>query len=92
MPNFATTIYFCVCNENLQKIAGFCFTTFFLSSALFILANILSKGKLNNELLNEYECGFDPFDDATRYPFDIHYYIVGILFLIFDIEIALLFP
>jgi len=82
----------CLYDENLQKIYSFFFTTLFVSSLLFILASLLSKGKLDNELLNEYECGFDPFDDATRYPFDIHYYIVGILFLIFDIEIALLFP
>jgi NADH-quinone oxidoreductase subunit A len=46
----------------------------------------------DSEKLSEYECGFDPFDNATRQPFDIHFYIVGILFLIFDIEIALLFP
>jgi NADH:ubiquinone oxidoreductase subunit 3 (subunit A) len=41
---------------------------------------------------SEYECGFEPFDSAVRQPFTIHFYIVGILFLIFDVEIALLFP
>lgn len=44
------------------------------------------------EKSSEYECGFEPFDSATRQPFTIHFYIVGILFLIFDVEIALLFP
>lgn len=42
--------------------------------------------------LSEYECGFEPFDNSTRLPFDIHFYIVGILFLIFDVEISLIFP
>lgn len=46
----------------------------------------------DSEKLSEYECGFEPFDNATRHPFDIHFYIVGILFLIFDVEIAILFP
>lgn len=44
------------------------------------------------EKRSEYECGFEPFDSATRLPFDVHFYLVGILFLIFDVEIALLFP
>ncbi len=44
------------------------------------------------EKISEYECGFAPFDSATRRPFDVHFYLVGILFLIFDVEIALLFP
>ena len=44
------------------------------------------------EKVSEYECGFEPFDSAIRQPFTVHFYIVGILFLIFDVEIALLFP
>jgi NADH-ubiquinone oxidoreductase chain 3 len=39
-----------------------------------------------------YECGFEPFDESMRHPFDIHFYIVGILFLIFDLEISCLVP
>ena len=46
----------------------------------------------DSEKRSEYECGFEPFDSATRLPFDVHFYLVGILFLIFDVEIALLFP
>jgi NADH-quinone oxidoreductase subunit A len=41
--------------------------------------------------LSPYECGFDPFDDA-RMKFDIRYYLVAILFIIFDLEVAFLFP
>jgi len=46
----------------------------------------------DNEKISEYECGFEPFDSATRQPFDVHFYLVGLLFLIFDVELALLFP
>jgi NADH-quinone oxidoreductase subunit A len=44
------------------------------------------------EKISEYECGFEPFDSATRQPFDVHFYLVGLLFLIFDVELVLLFP
>ena len=43
------------------------------------------------EKLSAYECGFDPFEDARR-RFDVRYYLVAILFIIFDIEVAFLFP
>jgi NADH-quinone oxidoreductase subunit A len=46
----------------------------------------------DKEKISEYECGFEPFDNATRQPFDIHFYIIGLLFLIFDVEVAILFP
>jgi len=46
----------------------------------------------DNEKISEYECGFEPFDSATRQPFDVHFYLVGLLFLIFDVELSLLFP
>lgn len=43
------------------------------------------------EKLSPYECGFEPFDDARR-QFDVRYYLVAILFIIFDLEVAFLFP
>lgn len=64
-----------------------------LSNILFWIAYLLSLSVIKqSEKLSQYECGFEPFDEATRHPFDVHFYIVGILFLIFDVEIALLFP
>jgi len=45
----------------------------------------------DTEKLSSYECGFDPFGDA-RNPFNIHFYLVGILFIIFDLELTFLFP
>lgn len=57
------------------------------------LAYVFSLSSVqDSEKRSEYECGFEPFDSATRLPFDVHFYLVGILFLIFDVEIALLFP
>lgn len=64
-----------------------------LSVLLFSVAYFLSLSTIkDSEKLSQYECGFEPFDEATRQPFDVHFYVVGILFLIFDVEIALLFP
>lgn len=66
---------------------------FIISVLLFVLAYIFSLSTIkDSEKLSQYECGFEPFDEATRHPFDVHFYVVGILFLIFDVEIALLFP
>lgn len=50
-----------------------------------------SKSQYSTEKLSSYECGFNPFDDA-RQKFDIKFYLVGILFLIFDLEIIFIVP
>ena len=64
-----------------------------LCIVLAALAYLLSLStSQDTEKRSEYECGFEPFDSATRLPFDVHFYLIGILFLIFDVEIALLFP
>jgi NADH-quinone oxidoreductase subunit A len=52
---------------------------------------IIAKQKPDPEKLSAYECGFPPFDDA-RAKFDVRFYLVSILFIIFDLEIAFLFP
>lgn len=69
------------------------FLAFALCGLLAGLAYLLSLSTAQEiEKRSEYECGFAPFDSATRLPFDVHFYLVGILFLIFDVEVALLFP
>ncbi len=61
-------------------------------SAGFIVVNFLfSPKKPDPEKLSAYECGFEPFSDS-RMEFDIRFYLVAILFIIFDLEIAFLFP
>jgi NADH-quinone oxidoreductase subunit A len=52
---------------------------------------IIALKKPDNEKNSAYECGFDPFSDA-RGKFDVRFYLVSILFIIFDLEIAFLFP
>ena len=52
---------------------------------------VLAPRKPNTEKNSPYECGFEAFEDA-RLKFDIRYYLVAILFIIFDLEIAFLFP
>jgi NADH-quinone oxidoreductase subunit A len=52
---------------------------------------VLAKQNPNSEKLSPYECGFEPFEDA-RMRFDVRYYLVAILFIIFDLEVAFLFP
>ena len=55
------------------------------------LTRLLGVHRPNAEKLSPYECGFEAFEDA-RMKFDVRYYLVAILFLIFDLEIAFLFP
>lgn len=62
-----------------------------LASLVVVLVLILGIGSGETEKRSSYECGFEPYGDA-RESFDIHFYLVGMLFLIFDIEIAFLFP
>ncbi|MGE4314047.1 MAG: NADH-quinone oxidoreductase subunit A [Pseudobdellovibrionaceae bacterium] len=61
-------------------------------SVVMVLASLLvSKSKPDPDKLSAYECGFDAFDDA-RSKYDVRFYLVAILFIIFDLEIAFLFP
>ncbi len=66
-----------------------------LAGALLSLGKIIGrlgvKYRGDSEKLSSYECGFEPFED-TRMKFDVRYYLVAILFIIFDLEIAFLFP
>jgi NADH-quinone oxidoreductase subunit A len=56
-----------------------------------LLGSLLAPKNPNREKLSQYECGFDAFDDS-RMKFNVKFYLVGILFIIFDLEIAFLFP
>ena len=59
--------------------------------APLVLGKILGPSRPNAEKLSPYECGFEAFEDA-RMKFDVRYYLVAILFILFDLEIAFLFP
>ena len=58
---------------------------------LLALGFALGRGSKDDDKLSPYECGFEPFEDS-RMKFDVRYYLVAILFIIFDLEIAFLFP
>jgi len=69
----------------------FLIISFFLAIFILFLSYFLIPQKLDQEKISAYECGFNPFDDA-RSTFDVRFYLVAILFLIFDLEISFLFP
>jgi NADH-quinone oxidoreductase subunit A len=62
-----------------------------LSGALILLPLVIAPSKPDPEKLSAYECGFPAFGDA-RMKFDVRFYLVSILFIIFDLEVAFLFP
>jgi NADH-quinone oxidoreductase subunit A len=76
------------------KIVVFFFVALCLIFIMLYLSKIFSLFFDKNrdlEKISAYECGFDPFNDA-RLKFEIQYFIIGILFIVFDLEIAFLFP
>jgi NADH-quinone oxidoreductase subunit A len=62
-----------------------------VAGAAVLASFILARQNPDSEKLSPYECGFAAFDDARR-KFDVRFYLVAILFIIFDLEVAFLFP
>lgn len=62
-----------------------------LSAVMVIASYIVARQRPDSEKVSAYECGFEAFDDA-RSRFDVRFYLVAILFIIFDLEVAFLFP
>jgi NADH-quinone oxidoreductase subunit A len=62
-----------------------------LGGVMLGVGRIVSPSRPDPEKLSPYECGFEAFEDA-RMKFDVRYYLVAILFILFDLEIAFLFP
>ena len=77
--------------KDYLSIIVFLFLSFGLSCAFIAVNFILSPKNPDPEKLSAYECGFEPFQDS-RMEFDVRFYLVAILFIIFDLEIAFLFP
>jgi len=62
-----------------------------IALVIIVFAYVLITQQPDTQKLSTYECGFDSFGDA-RNPFSIHFYLVGILFIVFDLEVTYLFP
>nr|WPW46781.1 NADH dehydrogenase subunit 3 [Halobates micans] len=66
--------------------------SFVISMALIMLCSVISKKSKNNrEKMTPFECGFDP-KSSSRMPFSIQFFMIAIIFLIFDVEIVILMP
>ena len=77
--------------EPYIKPVLFLFLNSFLALVIIILSSVLSDSKPYVEKVSAYECGFDPDEDA-RNVFDVRFYIIAMLFLIFDLEAIYFFP
>ncbi len=77
--------------ENYFPILMFLVIGFALGGIMIGLGLVLAPRRPDDQKLSPYECGFEPFEDS-RMKFDVRYYLVAILFIIFDLEIAFLFP
>src|SRR3990170_9982 len=78
-------------SENYLPILIFIIVGIFFGAAPIALGRLLAPNRPDSAKLSPYECGFEPFEDA-RMKFDVRYYLVAILFIVFDLEIAFLFP
>jgi NADH-quinone oxidoreductase subunit A len=77
--------------ENYLPVLIFLIVGMLVGGGLLVLGFVLAPHRPDAEKDSPYECGFEAFEDA-RMKFDVRYYLVAILFIIFDLEIAFLFP
>ena len=77
--------------KDYLPIILFLFIALVLSAGFIVVNFLFSPNNPDPEKLSAYECGFEPFNDS-RMEFDVRFYLVAILFIIFDLEIAFLFP
>jgi NADH-quinone oxidoreductase subunit A len=77
--------------ENYVPILMFMVVALVVGAVALTAGSLLGPNKPDDEKLSPYECGFEAFEE-TRMKFDVRYYLVAILFIVFDLEIAFLFP
>ena len=77
--------------ENYLPILIFMIVALLVGGVMLLAGWLLGPNHPDRAKLSPYECGFEAFED-TRMKFDVRYYLVAILFIIFDLEIAFLFP
>lgn len=84
---FSSSLYY----SEFFKIGILLLFSVFLSSVIIGLSYSFSISNPDSEKVSAYECGFDPYEDA-RNVFDVRFYLVAILFIIFDLEAVFFFP
>lgn len=77
--------------ENYFPVLVFILVGLAVGCAPLLLGRILAPHRPNSAKLSPYECGFEAFEDA-RMKFDVRYYLIAIIFILFDLEVAFLFP
>ena len=77
--------------QNYLPILVFIVIALGMGTVMILAGSIIGPRRPDAEKLSPYECGFEAFEDS-RMKFDVRYYLVAILFIIFDLEIAFLFP
>jgi NADH-quinone oxidoreductase subunit A len=77
--------------ENYLPILVFIVVGLGLGTVMILIGAVLGPRRPDSQKTSPYECGFEAFEDS-RMKFDVRYYLVAILFIIFDLEIAFLFP
>ncbi len=77
--------------DNYVPVLWFIIVGLAMGVAPMVLGRVLGPHRPDSAKLSPYECGFEAFEDA-RMKFDVRYYLVAILFILFDLEIAFLFP
>jgi NADH-quinone oxidoreductase subunit A len=78
-------------SQTYLPILAFVCLALIMGSVLLIAGRLLGRHKPDIEKNSPYECGFAAFEDA-RIPFDVRYYLIAIIFILFDLEVAFLFP
>lgn len=81
----------CIFSYEFLSVYIYMLLSFILTVVLFGIGLVLSPYVTDFEKLSAYECGFIPVGD-TRQPFHVRFYLVGVLFLLFDLEVIFLFP
>ena len=77
--------------EHYLPVVYFTGLAFFIGTLAYALGGLFGPSYPDAEKTSAYECGFEAFDDA-RTPFDVRFYLVAILFIVFDLETAFFFP
>jgi NADH-quinone oxidoreductase subunit A len=77
--------------DNYLPVLVFVIVAIAFAFAPILLGWFIAPHRPDSEKLSAFECGFEPFEDA-RMKFDVRYYLIAILFILFDLEIAFLFP